>query len=469
MLVERRGVDLEPVPAGGVRDELAGLPRARSPTARPRGRPSASSGTARRTSSACRTTSSGASDRCAGQQPGCARSRDSSLTPETATTRWPTRWSAAPRTAPTRPAPTTPTSRRAGRSSAEVTAPNLSPGSWCRRTRLHGARRPHDVGDRLGAVTRPSTWQAAWQEALYGPDGFYRSAAGPAGHFSTATHGALGAVLAGASRGWPARTASPTSSTSAPGAASSSDTCMPRTPALRLTGVDVVARPQDARRRRSTGWSPPAEPHLPDELRHLDRRARRRARVARRRAVPRRPGRRRRRPAPGAGRPGHGRGVASATRSTGPDLDWATAHWPTDSPASASRSGSPATAPGPTSWRGSTRGVVVAVDYGHRGGDRPAAGTLAAYRRGQLVTPVPDGTLRPDRPRRHGHPRPRRAARPARPRCAASGSTVARRPLELARSDPQAYLHALSSSSAAAALAAPGGFGDFLWAVKRVG
>ena len=33
----------------------------------------------------------------------------------------------------------------------------------------------------------------------------------------------------------------------------------------------------------------------------------------------------------------------------------------------------------------------------------------------------------------------------------------------------QAYLQGLATSSAAAALTAPGGFGDFLWAVKRVG
>jgi hypothetical protein len=41
--------------------------------------------------------------------------------------------------------------------------------------------------------------------------------------------------------------------------------------------------------------------------------------------------------------------------------------------------------------------------------------------------------------------------------------------LDLATSDPQRYLRGLADSSAAAALTAPGGFGDFLWAVKRVG
>ena len=87
---------------------------------------------------------------------------------------------------------------------------------------------------------------------------------------------------------------------------------------------------------------------------------------------------------------------------------------------------------------------------------------------GQLVTPVPDGTcdltahvamdtldhdeLLDQRTALRGLGR-------GRPTAAA----------ELASRDPQAYLRALAPSSAAAALTAPGGFGDFLWAVKRVG
>lgn len=33
-------------------------------------------------------------------------------------------------------------------------------------------------------------WEQAWQQALYGPDGFYRRPEGPAGHFRTASHAA---------------------------------------------------------------------------------------------------------------------------------------------------------------------------------------------------------------------------------------------------------------------------------------
>ena len=111
--------DRQPVPARGVDDELPGLP---GPG---RGQPTDEVGE--------RVVGDGedqqlgprhdlldGEDGYAGQQlrsPG----REASLTAETATTWWPACCSAAPRTAPTRPAPTTPTSRRAGRSSAGFT------------------------------------------------------------------------------------------------------------------------------------------------------------------------------------------------------------------------------------------------------------------------------------------------------------------------------------------------------------
>ena len=41
-------------------------------------------------------------------------------------------------------------------------------------------------------------WREAWHEALYGPRGFYRRPEGPAGHFTTSTHGPLGVQLADA-------------------------------------------------------------------------------------------------------------------------------------------------------------------------------------------------------------------------------------------------------------------------------
>ena len=73
-----------------------------------------------------------------------ARSREASLTPDTATTWWPERASAAPSTAPTRPAPTTPTASRAGRSSLVVTDPTYPPGS-CASERGRDRSQAHDL------------------------------------------------------------------------------------------------------------------------------------------------------------------------------------------------------------------------------------------------------------------------------------------------------------------------------------
>jgi hypothetical protein len=117
---------------------------------------------------------------------------------------------------------------------------------------------------------------------------------------------------------------------------------------------------------------------------------------------------------------------------------------------------------------GLARGLAGAVDYGHTAGARPAGGTLTAYREGRRVAPVPDGscdltahvamdTLDHDE---------LLDQRTALRRLGVDGSTP---PHDLALRDPGAYLQALVRSSAAAALTAPGGFGDFLWALRRVG
>jgi SAM-dependent MidA family methyltransferase len=112
--------------------------------------------------------------------------------------------------------------------------------------------------------------------------------------------------------------------------------------------------------------------------------------------------------------------------------------------------------------------VAIAVDYGHTGGDRPAQGTLAAYREGVVVDPVPDGTcdltahVAMDSLDHDDLLDQRTLLR---------GLGVDGRvpPLELAQRDPQGYLRGLERASAAAALTDPGGFGGFLWAVKELG
>jgi SAM-dependent MidA family methyltransferase len=121
-------------------------------------------------------------------------------------------------------------------------------------------------------------------------------------------------------------------------------------------------------------------------------------------------------------------------------------------------------------------GVAFAVDYGHERASRPPQGTLAGYRAGRLVRPVPDGSCDI-------------TAHVALDACAAAGQahatatlvTTQRSALDalgvsaerpghaLARRDPGAYLAALARAGEAAELRDPSGLGGFGWLVQTVG
>jgi SAM-dependent MidA family methyltransferase len=122
-------------------------------------------------------------------------------------------------------------------------------------------------------------------------------------------------------------------------------------------------------------------------------------------------------------------------------------------------------------------GVAVAIDYGHERAARPAYGTLCGYRYGRVVAPVPDGSCD-------------LTAHVALDACAAAGKRAgaaatllttqraalralgvdgSRPPYELAQTDPQAYLQALSSAGEAAELLDPSGLGGFQWLVQARG
>ncbi|MER7132272.1 SAM-dependent methyltransferase [Streptosporangium saharense] len=116
-------------------------------------------------------------------------------------------------------------------------------------------------------------------------------------------------------------------------------------------------------------------------------------------------------------------------------------------------------------------GLAVAVDYAHHLGARPPYGSLAGYRDGAPVAPVPDGSCDI-------------TAHVALDACAAAGEragavattlttqrealralgvTGARPPLDLAGRDPSGYLRALSRASLEAELISPHGLGAFGW------
>ncbi|MEU1398823.1 SAM-dependent methyltransferase [Micromonospora zamorensis] len=183
------------------------------------------------------------------------------------------------------------------------------------------------------------------------------------------------------------------------------------------------------------------------------------------------------------------------------DLDWLTTWWPSPtSPQSAASepdlglTWTDATTETPHSdhraeigrsrdeaWanavRQISRGLAVAVDYGHLSGDRPVDGTLTGYRGGRQVPPVPDGSSDVTA---HVAMDSVASAGSAVARCAYSlvlqrqalralGADGGRPPLSLAGTDPAGYVRALAAASAVAELTDPAGLGGHWWLRQPVG
>ena len=324
--------------------------------------------------------------------------------------------------------------------------------------------------------TRPGyvPWEVAWHEALYGPGGFYRRAEGPAGHFATSAQGLPHgtALLAGAVVALARRHRLTHVVDVGAGRGELATAVAELLPALRVTAVDVVERPPGvapsvgwvrsrggaalpgsltgltgalvlahewldvvpctvvAREDRvwrvltvdpATGQESPGGPPTPDEAAWLDRWM-----------------------APSAQR---------AEVGLARDLAWADLVSRVDD------------------------GLVVAVDYGHTLADRPAEGTLTAYRQGAQVAPVPDGScdltahvavdaLAAATPGGHGG-----AVEVLRQRAVLDDllGPLGAVPHVLARTEPTAYLRLLAEQATRRALGDPGGLGDFWWVLARRG
>jgi SAM-dependent MidA family methyltransferase len=311
-------------------------------------------------------------------------------------------------------------------------------------------------------------WKQTWDQALYGESGFYRQPSGPAGHFSTATQGVpqIGEQLAGALLTLMDQEGLTTFVDMACGRGELLEQVHRLRPQLLCVGVDVVARPDLS---EPIGWlQSPGGERLPDELdgltdtllfanEWLD-------------VVPC--------PIAELGEHGELREVL-VNASTGDEKpgdvlagasrQWCERFWPVED-----------LEPGDRVEVGQTRdlawedllsrlgsGLAIAVDYGHTIDSRPRQGTLTGFREGRQVLPVPDGScdltahvamdsLIHDK---------LLDQRTALKQLGVSGQIP---PVELARANPMAYLRGLSSASAAAALTARGGLGDFLWAFKQV-
>lgn len=326
----------------------------------------------------------------------------------------------------------------------------------------------------------PVPWEQAWQSALYGASGFYRDPTGPGGHFTTATHGAPGRVLARALLAWADLLGCDGLVDVGAGRGELLGHLRTLAPGRPLTGVDVVGRPDGLP--GDIGWlESPGGSRLPDDLRPVD------ALVVAHEWLDVVPC-----PVVEIDADGTPRVVLveaeTGAETLGPelggaDLHWCQQFWPailgsTAEPDRHAEVGRGAEVgrraevgrPRDLAWSAlldaMDGGAAIAVDYGHTAGDRPPGGSLAAYRSGVVVAPVPDGScdltahVAVDSLRHDELLRQREALQ----RVGVSGRTPDH---ASARSEPARYLAALAEASHAATLLAPGSFGDFWWVVSR--
>ena len=305
-------------------------------------------------------------------------------------------------------------------------------------------------------------WERAWQDALYGPDGFYRAQA-PAAHFRTASHAAAD-VLASALVALARSAGCGRVGEVGAGRGELLAALHAADPGLVLAGVDLVPRPDALP--GPVGWGaavpPPAGPTLLVAWELLD-------------VVP----------CPVLEADGDGRlrevlVAPDGTESLGADassddLSWARRWWPGPyRPGDRVEVGTPRE----RRWAALVEealgpdGLALAVDYDHEAAARPRAGTLASYRAGRLAAAVPDGAhdvtahvaldavaaaVPPSVVLRQHEALARLGVAPVRPD-----------PADAVR-DPAGYLAALARWSRVHELADPGGLGGCGWLLHARG
>lgn len=330
--------------------------------------------------------------------------------------------------------------------------------------------------DQHAAAARP--WEQAWQEALYGPRGFYRHHA-PGDHFVTSVQGLPGGgqILAEAVLALARQHGCDRIVDVGAGRGELLGRLRRLDAELHLTGVDVVEVPAGLEVDR---WLvAPGGAELPTDLDGLERALvvahewldvvpcpvveRDAADPERWRSVLV--------GVDGVERPGpvlSGRALEWAQRWLGPEVRRAEVGLPRDRAfadlLSRVRSG-----------------LVVVVDYGHTAADRPRDGTLTGFRGGRQVPPVPDGscdltahvafdsladvtlTREPTQPRLTQDAGQCHVSTQGALLRGLVGDPDAPVPHHLASADPSAYLRAVARRAALTALTAHGGLGDFRW------
>jgi SAM-dependent MidA family methyltransferase len=296
----------------------------------------------------------------------------------------------------------------------------------------------------------PVRWRDAWQAALYAEGGFFRTSR-PADHFRTSVHvGAFAGAIAELVR----RTESPTVVDVGAGSGELLEALHPLVgDDIELIGVEVSGRPDSLHER--IGWLR-AMPdrvegllianewldNVPCDVVELDDDG-----VVREVLVD---------PATG-----------EETLGDTYDSPWLREWWRLTQPGERAEIGDARDA----AWADAVsrvRGTAIAIDYGHTRDDRPPFGTLRSYAGGREVDVVPDGSRDITAHVAVDSVASTVGATLIRQRDALArlGLHGARPPLELAHSDPSAYVRALAAAGEAGELMAGGGLGDFWWLVS---
>ena len=313
------------------------------------------------------------------------------------------------------------------------------------------------------------------REALYGPGGFYARGESPAAHFRTSVHASPSYAAAivtllrdlDAALGHPARLdlvdlgagrgelLTGVLGHAGPGLAG------------RIAAVAVEVAPRPPRLDRRIAWVPSAPRAItglviasewldtvPLDVAEYARAGPRLLLVD---------------PATGAERPG--------PRPAAADLAWLERWWPLRAHGERAELGRPRDRAWAAVAGRLSRGVAVAMDYSHQRAARPPGGTLAGYRGGRAVRPVPDGScditahVALDACAAAGEAAG--AGRPVltsqREALTALGLRATRPPPQLADTSPHQYLAALQQACAGAELTDRGGLGGFGWLVQAAG
>lgn len=294
----------------------------------------------------------------------------------------------------------------------------------------------------------PMRWRDAWEAALYAEGGFFRKSR-PADHFRTSAHvGAFAVAIAELVR----RTDAPTVVDLGAGGGELLTALRPLVGDIELVGVEIAGRPAELDAR--IGWLSALPDrvdgllianewldNIPCDVVELDDEG-----VVRQVLVD---------PATGA-----------ETLGEAYEPSWLRDWWRLTEPGERAEVGDTRDA----AWADAVSrvsGTAIAIDYGHTHDDRPPFGTLRSYAGGREAEVVPDGSRDITAHLAVDSVAAATGAALIRQRDALGllGLDGSRPPLELAHSDPSAYVQALSTAGEVGELIAPGGLGDFWWLV----